>query len=159
MGTSAPWHIPHSPLRCRRVRRMGCAGRCPGAGDAAQQAAHPSDHRSGLGRPPAQHRRLLPGTRLIPRRRSRTHRRTAFYCLGIARPRIAFCYAQVGRRDDCSRQGKGRQRSEISDADRDCSLPSQFDFLSTKWRKARRRMQCNVISPHGTILSPAIGYN
>jgi hypothetical protein len=42
---------------------------------------------------------------------------------------------------------------------RDCFLPSQFDFLSTKWRKARRRMQCNVISPHGTVLSPAIGYN
>jgi hypothetical protein len=71
----------------------------------------------------------------------------------------SILFAQVGRRDDCSRHVKGRQRSEISDADRDCFVPSQFDFLSTKWRKARRRMQCNVISPHGTVLSPAIGYN
>jgi hypothetical protein len=71
--------------------------------------------------------------------------------LGIARPRIVFVLRKSGAATIAAATAKGRHRSAVSDTDRDCFLPAKFEFLSTKCRKVRRRMQRTVISPRGTV--------
>jgi len=82
-----------------------------------------------------------------------------FGVLGIARPWIVFVLRRGVRRDDCSSRGNGCQVSEIYDTNRHCFLPSHFDFLLTKCRKARRRMRAQGYFAARNGIAPAISYN
>src|SRR6476646_8519467 len=69
--------------------------------------------------------------------------------------RICFAPRRAPRR--LQHRGNGCQVSEIYDTNRHCFLPSHFDFLLTKCRKARRRMQeQGCFAARNSIVPPAV---